>query len=181
MTGWDSWNEERDTLWEERFAAQKDSPDYLPEELHYESYALEENGTWENVYYEGRNRSFWRPLYVSSYWSPFTVGRWTAWYGDHCWIPYEPFGYITHHYGNWVHIDSCDRWYWAPPRCHTGIRGDSFLNIEFGWYPGRVSWIHRGGYVGWIPLAPFEHLLLQELLGSAITCCAYRGFRHRSF
>ena len=153
---WHSWNAERDTLWEERFAAQKDSPDYLPEELHYESYALEENGIWETVYYEGRNRSFWRPLYVSSYWSPFTVGRWTAWYGDHCWIPYEPFGYITHHYGNWVHISSCDRWYWAPPRCHMGIRGDSFLNIEFGWYPGRVSWIHRGGYVGWIPLAPFE-------------------------
>ena len=154
--GWDSWNEERDDLWEKRFAAQDDSTDYLPEELHYESYALEENGRWENVYYEGSNRYFWRPSYVSSHWSPFTVGRWTVWYGDHCWIPYEPFGYITHHYGNWVYIDSCSRWYWAPPRYHTGISGGSYLDIGFGWYPGRVSWIHRGGYVGWIPLAPFE-------------------------
>ena len=154
--GWNAWNEERDNLWEKRFAAQNDSPNYLPEELHYESYALEENGTWENVYYEGSNRYFWRPLYVSSHWSPFTVGRWTVWYDDHCWIPYEPFGYITHHYGNWVYIDSCNRWYWAPPRCHRGIGGDSYLTIGFGWYPGRVSWIHRGGYVGWIPLAPFE-------------------------
>jgi len=162
---WHSWNAERDDLWEKRFAEQEDSPDYLPEALHYESYALEENGIWENVYYEGRNRSFWRPLYVSSHWSPFTVGRWTAWYGDHCWIPYEPFGYITHHYGNWVHINSCGRWYWAPPRCHTGIRSGSFLNIEFGWYPGRVSWIHRGGYVGWIPLAPFERYYSRSYWG----------------
>jgi hypothetical protein len=162
---WHTWNRERDDLWEERFAKQDDSPDYLPEELHYESYALEENGIWESVYYEGRNRSFWRPLYVSSSWCPFTVGRWTTWYGDHCWIPYEPFGYITHHYGNWVHIESCDRWYWAPPRCHRGIHGGSYLDIGFGWYPGRVSWIHRGGYVGWIPLAPFERYYCRNYWG----------------
>jgi hypothetical protein len=164
-TGWDSWNAERDNLWEKRFAAQDDSPDYLPEELQYESYALEENGTWENVYYEGSNRYFWRPRYLSPHWSPFTVGRWTVWYGDHCWVPYEPFGYITHHYGNWVYIDSCSRWYWAPPRCHRGISGGSYLDIGFGWYPGRVSWIHRGGYVGWIPLAPFERYYSRNYWG----------------
>jgi hypothetical protein len=162
---WNSWNAKRDNLWEKRFAEQKDSPDYLPEPLHYESYTLEENGIWESVYYEGRNRYFWRPLYVSSRWSPFTVGRWTVWYGDQCWIPYEPFGYITHHYGNWVHINSCNRWYWAPPLCHTGIRSGFSLNIGFGWYPGRVSWIHRGGYVGWIPLAPFERYYSRSYWG----------------
>jgi len=172
---WHAWNRERDDLWEERFAEQEDSADYLPEELHYESYALEENGIWESVYYEGRNRSFWRPLHVSSNWCPFTVGRWTTWYGDHCWIPYEPFGYITHHYGNWVHVNSCDRWYWAPPRCHTGIRGGSFLNIGFGWYPGRVSWIHRGGYVGWIPLAPFERYYSRSYWGPRSHVARTRG------
>jgi len=34
--------------------------------------------------------------------------------------------------------------------------GLPFLNIGFFWYPGRVSWIHRGAYVGWVPLAPRE-------------------------
>lgn len=149
---WNSWNADRDRLWDERFAEQGDSPSYLPENLHYESYALEENGTWENVYYEGNYRYFWRPRCVYPGWSPFTVGRWTVWYGDHCWIPCEPFGYITHHYGNWVYLDSCRQWYWAPPVCRTG----PFLSIDVGWYPGRVSWIYRGSYIGWTPLAPFE-------------------------
>jgi hypothetical protein len=30
------------------------------------------------------------------------------------------------------------------------------LDVGFYWYPGRVSWIHTGTYVGWVPLAPFE-------------------------
>ena len=149
---WHSWNAERDGLWDERFAEQEESPSYLPENLQYESYALEENGTWENVYYEGSYRNLWRPRCVSRGWSPFTVGRWTVWYGDHCWIPCEPFGYITHHYGNWVYLDSCRQWYWAPPGC---IRG-SFYSIGSSWYPGRVSWIYRGSYIGWTPLSPFE-------------------------
>ncbi len=149
---WHSWNADRDRLWDERFAERGDSPSYLPENLQYESYALEENGTWENVYYEGNYHYFWRPRCVYPGWSPFTVGRWTVWYGDHCWIPCEPFGYITHHYGNWVYLDSCRQWYWAPPVCRTG----PFLSIDVGWYPGRVSWIYRGSYIGWTPLAPFE-------------------------
>jgi hypothetical protein len=34
--------------------------------------------------------------------------------------------------------------------------GLPLLNIGFFWNPGRVSWIHRGAYVGWVPLAPRE-------------------------
>ena len=34
--------------------------------------------------------------------------------------------------------------------------GLPFLNIGFFWCPGRVSWIHSGAYVGWVPLAPRE-------------------------
>jgi hypothetical protein len=149
---WHSWNAERDGLWDERFAEQEDSPSYLPDNLQYESYVLEENGTWENVYYEGSYRYFWRPRCVAYGWSPFTVGRWTIWYGDHCWIPCEPFGYITHHYGNWVYLDGCRQWYWAPPVCGR----KSFYSIGSSWYPGRVAWIYRGSYIGWTPLAPFE-------------------------
>ena len=153
---WDAWNREMDEKWEDRLQDAGEEQNYLPATIRHESYALRENGIWETVYYEGTNCSFWRPRYVPSYWSPYTVGRWTVWYGDHCWIPYEPFGYVTHHYGNWIYIDSCSRWYWAPPDCHQRRENAHFLDIPFAWYPGRVSWIHRGAYVGWIPLAPYE-------------------------
>jgi hypothetical protein len=153
---WNAWNREMDNTWEGRLQDEGEAHQYLPDTIRHESYALHENGIWETVYYEGRNCSLWRPLYVPSYWSPYTVGRWTSWYGDQCWIPYEPFGYVTHHYGNWVYIDRCRRWYWAPPDCHRRNKDVYFLVIPFAWYPGRVSWIHRDDYVGWIPLAPFE-------------------------
>jgi len=118
-----------------------------------EAYALEENGRWESVPYDGRERWFWRPTTVAVGWSPFTVGRWTDWYGDQCWIPDEPFGYVTHHHGDWVYARN--HWYWAPPVVSVRV-GLPFLNIGFFWSPGRVSWIHRGAYVGWVPLAPRE-------------------------
>ena len=69
------------------------------------------------------------------------------------WIPTEPFGYVTHHYGNWVYARNT--WYWAPPVVSVRV-GLPFLNIGFFWCPGRVSWIHSGAYVGWVPLAPRE-------------------------
>ncbi len=153
---WDEWNRDMDEQWEDRLQDDGDEQDYLPDSIRHESYSLRENGIWETVYYEGRNCTLWRPLYVSSYWSPYTAGRWTVWYGDQCWIPYEPFGYVTHHYGNWIYIDGCSRWYWAPPDCHRRYGDAYFPGIPFAWYPGRVAWIHRGDYVGWIPLAPSE-------------------------
>ena len=81
------------------------------------------------------------------------MGRWTDWYGDQTWIPAEPFGYVTHHYGNWVYVSN--NWYWAPPVARVQI-GLPLLNVGFFWNPGRVSWIHSGAYVGWVPLAPRE-------------------------
>ena len=128
------------------------SVEYLPPSLRDESYALEENGRWESVPYEGTSRWFWRPK-VAAGWSPFTVGRWTDWYGDQTWIPAEPFGYVTHHYGNWVYVGNY--WYWAPPVVSVRV-GLPLLDVGFYWYPGRVSWIHTGTYVGWVPLAPRE-------------------------
>ena len=81
------------------------------------------------------------------------MGRWTDWYGDQTWIPAEPFGYVTHHYGNWVYVRNY--WYWAPPVVSVRV-GLPLLDVGFFWYPGRVSWIHTGTYVGWVPLAPRE-------------------------
>jgi hypothetical protein len=39
------------------------------------------------------------------------------------------------------------------------------LNIGFGWYPGRVSWIYRDTYIGWIPLAPYERYYCRRYWG----------------
>jgi hypothetical protein len=175
---WNAWNREMDEQWEDRLQDDGEEIDYLPDGIRHESYSLRENGIWETVYYEGRNCSLWRPLYVSSYWSPYTVGRWTVWYGDQCWIPYEPFGYVTHHYGNWIYIDGCSRWYWAPPDCHRRHNAHYFPGIPFAWYPGRVAWIHQGDYVGWIPLAPFEPYYCYRNWGSLSRVVAKDPRRH---
>ncbi len=150
--GWDQWNTVRENFWAAKAKVRGRSAQYLPPSLRDESYALEENGSWERVPYEGTERWFWRPR-VAVGWSPFTVGRWTDWYGDQTWIPAEPFGYVTHHYGNWVYVRNY--WYWAPPVVSVRV-GVPLLDVGFYWYPGRVSWIHTGIYVGWVPLAPRE-------------------------
>ena len=149
---WDRWNTVRENFWAAKARVRGRSVEYLPPSLRDEAYALEENGRWERVPYEGTERWFWRPR-VAVGWSPFTVGRWTDWYGDQTWIPAEPFGYVTHHYGNWVYVRNY--WYWAPPVVSVRV-GLPLLDVGFYWYPGRVSWIHTGTYVGWVPLAPRE-------------------------
>jgi hypothetical protein len=150
---WDRWNRTRENFWATKARVRGRSFEYLPPSLQDESYVLEENGRWESVPYEGSPRWFWRPTVVTVGWSPFTTGRWTDWNGDQVWVPAEPFGYVTHHYGNWVYVRN--RWYWAPPVVAMRV-GLPFLNIGFFWSPGRVSWIHSGSYVGWVPLAPRE-------------------------
>jgi hypothetical protein len=150
---WDRWNTVRENFWAAKARVRGRSVEYLPPSLQGEAYALEENGRWERVPYEGTERWFWRPTTVVASWSPFTVGRWTDWYGDQTWIPAEPFGYVTHHYGNWVYVRNY--WYWAPPVVSVRV-GLPLLDVGFYWYPGRVSWIHTGTYVGWVPLAPRE-------------------------
>ena len=149
---WDRWNSRRESFWATKARVRGRSVEYLPPSLRDEAYALEENGRWERVPYEGTERWFWRPSVVVG-WSPFTVGRWTDWYGDQTWIPAEPFGYVTHHYGNWVYVRNY--WYWAPPVVRVRV-GLPLLDVGFYWYPGRVSWIHTGTYVGWVLLAPRE-------------------------
>jgi hypothetical protein len=150
---WDRWNMTRDNFWAAKARKRGRSATYLPASLQSEAYTFEENGRWERVPYEGSSRWFWRPTTVASGWSPFTMGRWTEWDGDQCWIPDEPFGYVTHHYGNWIYAQNA--WYWAPPVASVRV-GLPLLNIGFFWYPGRVSWIHSGSNVGWVPLAPQE-------------------------
>jgi hypothetical protein len=156
--GWDDWNVERDSLWSKRMSVKGESVKYLPAELRDEAYELEENGSWETVNYEGKERHLWRPTRVASGWAPFTTGRWTEYYGDNTWVPDEPFGYATHHYGNWVYVNNA--WYWGPPE--TG-------GVGLAWYPGRVAWIGSGEDVGWVPLAPNEPYYSHYAWGPSAT------------
>jgi len=149
---WDDWNTARDTMWTKRIDVKGQSVKYLPPQLQDEAYDLEESGTWESVNYQGESRQFWRPTSVAASWRPFTAGRWTDYYGDQVWVPDESFGYVTHHYGNWVIING--KWYWAPPAPVPHVTGGP--PIGYGWYPGRVAWISTDADVGWVPLAPTE-------------------------
>jgi hypothetical protein len=152
---WDVWNAERDNLWDRRMRGGGTSAKYLPPPINDQAYVLEDYGVWERVYYNGQYGHLWRPIHVGVGWAPFTAGRWAVWCGDHVWIPGEPFGYVTHHYGNWVYVGRY--WYWAPPVVAVGAHfSHPGLSIRFGWYPGRVAWIHFGINVGWVPLAPHE-------------------------
>lgn len=159
---WDDWNEERETIWKERLRQANASANLLPETIRDQAYTLEENGRWERVFYEGAYRAMWRPTRVDPDWRPFTAGRWTLYYGDNCWIPDEPFGYITHHYGAWVFIESSARWFWMPPVADV-YAGAAKSSIGLDWYPGRVGWLQSGPSLGWVPLAPDED---------------YYGYRH---
>jgi hypothetical protein len=151
---WDNWNIDRDQFWNKRLQVKGDSVKYLPSQLQDDAATLEENGRWEKVQYEGETRQLWRPASISADWAPFTAGRWTEWNGDQTWVPAEPFGYVTHHYGNWVRVNNY--WYWAPPAPRVRVRVGPAVGIGFAWYPGRVAWISSGVDVGWVPLAPTE-------------------------
>ncbi len=150
---WDDWNATRDTMWSKKVDTRGESVKYLPEGISEEAGALDENGRWDRVYYEGEYREAWRPTEVAPDWEPYTVGRWTDYYGDYAWVPDEPFGYVTHHYGNWFWAN--DYWYWAPPVVSVGI-GVPWWGLGFSWYPGRVGWCSSGVDVGWFPLLPWE-------------------------
>lgn len=153
---WDNWNLNRDETWSKRTQVQGDSVKYLPEEMRDEAYELEANGRWESVNYEGEEHYLWRPTRVSEDWQPYTEGRWTVYHEDNTWVPDEPFGYVTHHYGNWVWVDANNAWYWAPPTVSVGVGINFSYGCHYCWHPGRVGWIYSNVAIGWFPLAPFE-------------------------
>jgi DNA segregation ATPase FtsK/SpoIIIE-like protein len=140
---WDSWNNERDKelqVWEVN-----PSP-YLPAQLKSESRTLADHGNWEQITYNGETAQYWTPRNVALDWSPFTVGQWTYWNGEQLWVPYERFGWVTHHHGGWIHHNG--RWYWRPPAAGRWR--------YVPWYPARVAWVHTGRHIGWVPISPYE-------------------------
>jgi hypothetical protein len=187
---WEAWNRDRDSFWATRRSANGASATYLPPDIDDQAYDLEENGVWEDVSYDGGHYIFWRPMYVGPGWSPFTVGYWAPWRGEWTWIPCEPFGYVTHHYGNWIFTGG--RWYWAPPVAllRAYLRPGLFY-VPFAWYPGRVAWIRSGFNIGWILLGPSEpyycrhrwgpHVVIvnnADVINAAPAVTRYKNYRH---
>jgi len=171
---WDGWNVDRDVQWTQRMQVRGESKKYLPESLQDNAYELDTNGSWERVHYDGTYNYFWRPSFVSAGWTPFSSGCWIVWHGEQTWVPYDSFGYVTHHYGNWVYASSF--WYWAPPV--SGLMASAglpLLNIGVGWYPGRVAWLSSSISIGWFPLAPYETYYSCSYWGPR---CRVRHYNH---
>lgn len=71
-------------------------------------------------------------------WQPYQRGYWN--YDDQkswTWVSYEPFGWLTDHYGVWRH-HSRHGWIWLPFR-------------DRHYEPHTVTWFDDGNYVGWYP------------------------------
>jgi hypothetical protein len=159
-TPWNRWCLERDTILEKQAAIRSA---HLPSSLQIYSHELEPYGEWGRMKYRGYYYWFWRPVHVNVGWTPFAKGRWKRWHREYVWVSAEPWGWCTHHYGNWINLHGA--WWWTP-YIHTGVSfpGISLVNlhIHFGplfkpfWHPGRVAWISTTSHVGWIPLAPWE-------------------------
>ena len=159
-SSWNRWCLDRDIILKEQTAIRSA---HLPSSLQVYSHELEPYGEWERMKYRSHYYWFWRPVRVSIGWTPFTRGRWNRWHREYVWVSTEPWGWCTHHYGNWVNLHGAWRW---TPYIHIGVSfpGISLVNfnVHFGklfrphWHPGRIAWVSTTSHVGWIPLAPWE-------------------------
>ena len=105
----------------------------------------------------------WRPNYIRSNWSPYMDGQWIwtsdGWY----WDSYEPFGYITYHYGRW-YLDDYYGWIWVP---------------DYDWAPAWVEWRYNDNYIGWSPLPPYAAFYIN--IGIIFTNNYYTPYNHWHF
>ncbi len=72
------------------------------------------------------------------YWHPFLYGEWIYTDYDWTWYSFDPFGWLTCHYGNW-YWDSAYNWVWVP--------GEQ-------WHPAPVAWYEFDDYIAWAPFPP---------------------------
>ena len=110
--------------------------DYDRSDFDYDA-ALSGYGSWIDV----RGIRVWRPPVFSFAWRPYVNGYWThtryGWY----WVGYEPFAWVTYHYGYWYY-DPFYGWYWIP----------DYWDYRF--VPANCYWYSSGTYIGWYPAPP---------------------------
>lgn len=93
-------------------------------------------GSWIEVDY---GVIVWRPTIIRANWQPYQMGRWIWTYDGWYWDSYEPFGFVTYHYGRWYYDDYYG-WLWYP---------------DYEWAPAWVEWRYDNNYIGWAPLHPY--------------------------
>ena len=117
-------------------------------------------GTWIEI---NNGVIVWRPTRIHLGWSPYQEGRW-IWTGDGWyWHSYEPFGYITYHYGRW-YFDDYYGWLWYP---------------DYEWAPAWVEWRYDDDYIGWAPLSPYASFSIS--VGIFFTYTYYAPYYHWHF
>ena len=99
------------------------------------SYAgdLDDHGEWR--YHDELDTHVWVPVVTTS-WRPYYHGYWVPRHGRLTWVSYDPFGWVTHHYGRWGWSIGFG-WHWIP-----GYR----------YSPAWVAWSSFDTYLGWCPL-----------------------------
>jgi hypothetical protein len=122
--------------------------------------ALNPHGQWIEIDY---GMVVWRPTVMKRGWAPYTAGHWIwtidGWY----WESYEPFGYVTYHYGRW-HYDNYYGWIWVP---------------DYEWAPAWVEWRYDDVYIGWAPLSPYA--VFSVNVGIHYTHSYYSPYHHWHF
>jgi len=131
MDSFDSWAESRMSL------SRSESSQRLPSEIRYYANSLDGQGDWVNVVDVGW---CWRPSIAVAGWRPYWRGHWGAYRGGMTWVSYDPFGYVTHHYGRWGWSPMYG-WYWIPGVFYS---------------PAWVAWNIVDGFFGWAPLGYYN-------------------------
>ena len=117
-------------------------------------------GTWIEVDY---GVVVWRPTIIRVDWMPYQMGRWVWTYDGWYWDSYEPFGFITYHYGRWYYDDYYG-WLWYP---------------DYEWSPAWVEWRYDNNYIGWAPLHPYA--VFSVSVGIYFTNVFYTPYYHWHF
>lgn len=133
---------------------------YAPVSFNYFYYELSPYGEWIQL---DEDLIVWRPTTVDYRWSPYSIGTWTwteyGWY----WDSFEPFGWITYHYGRWIYDDFYG-WIWFP---------------DYDWAPAWVEWRYDDYYIGWAPLPPYARFRVN--VGIVFTYNWHPGYHHWHF
>lgn len=105
----------------------------------------------------------WKPTVMQVSWLPYRMGRWVWTYDGWYWDSYEPFGYITYHYGRWFYDDYYG-WLWYP---------------DYEWAPAWVEWRYSNDYIGWAPLHPYATFSIS--FGIRFTKVYHTPYHHWHF
>jgi hypothetical protein len=117
-------------------------------------------GSWIEVDY---GVIVWRPTIIRANWMPYQMGSWVWTYDGWYWDSYEPFGFITYHYGRW-YFDDYYGWLWYP---------------DYEWAPAWVEWRYNNNYIGWAPLHPYA--VFSVSVGIYFTNTYYTPYYHWNY